>query len=572
MEQEKQTFPLSFSQERLWYHEQSIADCPVYNIPIAYQLIGQLDPKILEKGLEIIINRHDVLRTYFLEVGDKPVQRVAPEIEFSLTSIDLRELPPELKAKQTEQIALEDAQTPFKLTEAPLWRFKLLCLESDKYQLLVTIHHIVCDHWSLHLFMEELATIYQELTQEENISLPPLSRQYGEFTRWQQEWLNGKRRQKQFAYWQETLGGNVSSLDLPFDNPILPTSNYQGSRQVITIPSELTRQLKTFSEQREVTLFMTLLTAFEILLYQYNQQEDMIVCSPVSGRHRSETKGLIGYFNNIIPLRINLSGNPSLLDLLGRVRQTALQAYKNMDLPFQIIANLPNLKRVSLTRVMFALQHSPKDEIALSNLTIRYPNFQNVHNGTANFELSLLLEEKEGSLTGVLDYKKGLFKSTTIQELIDQFLILLESWVREPEQKLLSLPLLRDIQSTKTANQTISTISETPYVAPEKEMERKIAQVWQEVLQVEKVSLYHNFFELGGHSLAIAQVKTQLQALFHQEITVVDLFSYPTVKTLAQYLSKDQNTPVPKFKTIQRNAKKQKQALQRLKQRRKNNG
>ncbi|MDJ0845096.1 condensation domain-containing protein [Crocosphaera sp.] len=569
MEQKKQTFPLSFSQERLWYHEQSIVDCPVYNIPIAYELNGQLEPKILEKSLETIINRHDVLRTYFLEEEDKPVQMVAPEIEFSLTSIDLRELPAERKIRQAEQIALEDSQTPFNLTEAPLWRFKLLCLEADKYQLLVTIHHIICDHWSLHLLMEELATIYQELSQGKNNSLPPLSRQYGEFTLWQQEWLNGKRRQKQLASWQETLGGDVSSLDLPFDNPMLPTSNYQGTREVITIPSELTHQLKTFSEQREVTLFMTLLTAFEILLYQYNQQEDMIVCSPVSGRHRSETKGMIGYFNNIIPLRINLSGNPSFVDLLGRVRQTALQAYKNMDLPFQTIANLPNLKRVSLARAMFALQHSPKDEIVLSDLTIRYPNFQNVHNGTANFELSLLLEEKEGGLRGVLDYKQGIFEPKTIQALIDQFLALLESLVKEPEQTLLSLPLLRDVRAAKTAKQPTS---ETPYVAPEKDIERQIAQVWQDVLQVEKVSLYHNFFELGGHSLAIAQVKTQLQALFNQEITVVDLFSYPTVKTLAQYLSQDQNSPVPQFKTIQRNAKKQKQALQRLKQRRKNHG
>ena len=565
--------PLSFGQERLWYHEQTLGGSPVYNMAFSYELTGKLDLKILEESLKVIIKRHDILRTYFVKAEGKPVQAVRPEIDFFLDITNLQELPIKEKEKRAYELALEESETPFNLTKAPLWRFKLLQLDSEKSVLLVTIHHIICDHWSLSILMQELATIYQDIAAGQNVSLPPLARQYGEFTLWQNQWLEGKKNQKQLAYWEEKLGGKVSPLVLPFDQPPSPLANYQGKRQLIVLSKELTSQLKALSEEAGVTLFMTLLTGFKSVLYQYTRQEDMIVCSPIAGRHRRETKGLMGYFNNIIPLRTDLSGDPSFSGLLKRVSQTALKGYQNMDLPFQKIANLPNLKRVPLTRAMFALQHSPSDEIQLSNLTIGYPNFQHVHNGTANFELSLFLEEREGSVTGVLDYKTALFEPTTIEEMVDNFVSLLESSVTNPERKLSSLPILRDIQPRE---QTQVTITDTPYVAPEKEVEQKIAQVWQEVLQVEKISLHHNFFELGGNSLAIAQVTTQLQEIFKQEISIVDLFSYPTVKTLAQYLSQEEEPCNTQFKIIQNNVNQQKQARQRrkqlMKQRRNNHG
>lgn len=553
-------FPLSLGQERLWLHEKTLAANPVYNIPIAYNLTGLLNIEVLKQSLQEIIQRHSILRTAFTSVEETPMQQCLPTVSLFLPVIDLSHLTPEKQKEKLEQVAVEGARQPFDLSECPLWRFQLLRFNDQEHILLLVIHHIICDHWSLHLLLEELATLYQAYCNKELSPLPPLSKQYGEFGQWQRQWLEGKREENQFLYWQQQLEGEIKPLMLPIDYSQKGILSYQGERQLLTISKSLTESLKKLSEQQQATLFMTLLAAFEILLFQYTQQENMIICTPVAGRHRTESKGLIGYFNNILPLQTCLSGDPSFCQLIARVRQIALGAYKNMDIPFQKIANLPNLVRIPLTRAMFALQHSPQCTYALKDLTITYPSFQNAHNGTANFDLSLFLEEKDGQLTGVLDYKTNLFKATTISQLLTEFPKLLERLTNEPEVKLSALPRLRKLEDYAIAINKKST-----YIAPQKEIERKIAAIWQSILKVEKVGLEDNFFDLGGNSLALAQVQAQLESIFERSITIVDLFQYSTVSTLADYFSKQASTQATFTTTSRTNAQRQKQALQQHK-------
>ncbi len=550
--------PLSWGQQRLWAHQQVEPHRPIYNIPIAYHLTGSIDPDILQSSLTAIIQRHDILRTTIATVSGQPMQAVSPQMEVSLPVVDLRHLPSaEQDARSTKQ-ALEDAQTQFDLNIGPLWRFQLLQLSDEQSILLFTIHHIISDRWSLDLWMGELALVYEALMAGDPAPGNAPAKQYADYTAWQNQWVQGKRWDSQLAYWKQQLGGNPAPLELPIDRTRSFASTSTGARQSLTFHPELTAALKHLSDGESVTPFMTLLAAFAVLLYQYTQQEDQILCTPVAGRHRAETKGVQGYFNNILPLRLDLSGNPSFQELIARARQVSLGAYKNMDLPFQAIADLPELARTPLARVLLALQPGANDTLSLPHLTIRYPKFQNVHNGTANVDLALFLEEKDGAWTGAIDYKTDLFDTATIAQIIAQFQQLLATLITNPQLRLETLPCLRKAALLKP--------SETTYVAPNKAIERTIAEVCQEMLQLEKVGIHHNFFELGAHSLMMVKICDRLNTVLNQKLAIVDLFRYPTIHTLAQYLSQEPGQEHPAFGHIQDSAQRRKAAFQKQKQ------
>jgi len=552
--------PLSLAQQRLWLHEQSEPGSVIYNISVAYQLIGPLNEAILRQSLTEIVRRHETLRTIFAIVDAQPVQVISAEIALQFPVINLQDLPPTEREAESQRLAHEDARQPFDLTQGPLWRFKLLHLTEDHHVLLLTIHHIISDRWSIHLLMQELTTLYAAGLDGKPSPLTELPHQYADFAIWQRQWLEGEKQESQLAYWQQQLGGSIAPLQLPIDQTRTLVSTYSGARQSLVLSSSLTTALKALSEQEKVTLFMTLLAAFQMLLYQYTQQEDMVLCSPIAGRHRFQTKELIGYFINVLPMRTDLSGNPSFRDLLGRVRKVVSATYKNLDLPFQTITDLPNLVRMPLTRGFFALQPS------VNQLTGITSSFEDIHNGTANFDLSLFMEEKGDTLTGLLDYKTDLFNATTITQMLEHFQALLESLVANPDQALSSLPRLREIEDhPATITQSPSELAAT-YVAPQKEIEQTIATVWQEVLQLEKVGIHHNFFELGGHSLAVARTLSKLRQIFAKEISIVDLFRYPTISGMAQFLSQDESEAQSDIQQVHDSARRQKEALKRRQQ------
>lgn len=325
--------------------------------------------------------------------------------------VDLQEFSEREQEAQYQQIAQGEASKPFDLDQVPLWRFKLLRFAQEKHVLLMTIHHIIYDGWSHGVFAKELSVLYQDFSSGKPLSLPDLPLQYADFAYWQRQWLDGDVLRSQIIYWQQQLAGKLPVLKLPFDQPQssqpISRATYRGDRQSVELSPHLTASLKALSDRQGVTLFIVLLGAFKLLLYQYTRQEDIIICSTQAGRNLSKIQGLIGFFNNITPVRTNLAENPSFLDLIDRIHRVVLDAYRYQDMPLQLLGEAQNLAHKRLYQVMFGLQNTPNQSLELPGLTV---DWQDLPNGNANFDLFLAIEEKNEKLTalpGVMRYNSS---------------------------------------------------------------------------------------------------------------------------------------------------------------------
>ncbi|EGK86184.1 amino acid adenylation domain protein [Microcoleus vaginatus FGP-2] len=435
--------PLSFAQQRLWLLAQLEPDSPAYNIPAAFSLIGLLNETALSQSLSEIVRRHEVLRTTFPSVDGQPKQVISLDTALTLPIIDLRKLSPDQRLSKAQRLATEEAQQPFDLATGPLFRVQLLRLEEAEYMLLVTMHHIVYDGWSYDIFLRELAALYDAFSSGKPSPLSELPIQYADFAHWQREWLQVEVLESQRDYWKQQLSGNLPILQLPTDYPRPPVQTYQGGYQSLELPNNLTQALKALSQQERVTLFMTLLAAFQTFLYRYTGQEDIIVGTPIAGRNQVEAEGLIGFFVNTLALRTYLSGNPTFQELLGRVREVALGAYAHQDLPFEkLVEELQperDRSRTPLFQVMFVLQNTPSSALELPGLTV---NSLNIDSGTAKFDLTLFIMETAQGLRASLEYNTDLFNAATITRMLGNFQTLLEGMVANPQQRLSDLPLL----------------------------------------------------------------------------------------------------------------------------------
>ena len=333
--------PLSFAQERLWFLDQMQPGSSIHNMRAAFRLKGSLNVAVLEKSLKEIVLRHEILRTTFPSVNGQPVQSISPKIDLNLSVVDLQDLPEPEREAEAQRLALEEAERPFDLSQGPLMHIKLLRLAEEEYWLLRTVHHMVFDGWSYSVFMRELAVAYEAFSVGKASPLTELPIQYADFAKSERQWLRGEVLESQLHYWQQQLSGNLPALELPIDRPRQTFPNYQGANQSLVLSEPLTEALKALSHQEGVSLFVTLLAAFKTLLYRYTSQEDILICSPVAGRHRVETKRLIGYFNNIVALRTDLSGNPNFRELLRRVSQTTLGAFRSSGLTFSETRRIP---------------------------------------------------------------------------------------------------------------------------------------------------------------------------------------------------------------------------------------
>lgn len=555
---ESKFMPVSAAQERLWFLEQMNPGGTTYNFPATYLFKGRLNYVVLEKSLCEIIQRHEILRAIFPSVNGQPIQRIIPFRDFALPVEDLRHLPETKRKAEALRLVNYWSQQPFDIAENFLWRFNLVSLAEEEHIFLLTIHHLIFDLWSLNVFMEELTILYEAFSCGNPSPLPELPLQYSDFTIWQQQTLQGERFQYQLSYWKQQMRETPSPLKLPIQPSSSRSLNYQGKRQFVLIAKDLTESLKTLSQQENVTLYMTLLTAFKILLYIYTEQNDIIVCTPMAGRHRAQTKQLIGYINNILPLRTDLSGNLSFRDLLGRVRQVALGAYKNLDIPFQTITEFPNLAHTPLTRVMFALQPSPCQNLTLSELTITYLNFHYIHNGTANFDLSLFAEATEDTLAIGLDYKIDLFDETTIAEILANFQELLKCVAVKPESCLSSFQALIKTRQKQLSNEVIETTeTNKAYQEPRNELELQLTRIFEKVLNIKQIGIQDDFFNLGGHSLSALRLMSEIQETLHKQLPLTTLLKASTVECLASLISQDGwTTPWSSLVPIQTNGSK----------------
>ncbi|WP_347272348.1 amino acid adenylation domain-containing protein, partial [Leptolyngbya sp. FACHB-36] len=444
--------PVSFAQQRLWFLQQIAPHNPFYNVPAAIRLSGQLNPVVLEQSFNEIVRRHEALRTTFTTLDGQPVQVIAPSLTLSVPIVDLRSVPEPERETMAQHVATEEARRPFDLTtDAPL-RVKLLKLHDTEHTLLLTLHHIVADGWSLGVLIRELGVLYTALLRGQSAVLPDLPIQYADFAHWQRTWLQGDVLQAQLDYWRSRLQ-DLPLLNLPTDRPHPPVQTYRGATQPIQLSPELTNALETLSQRSGVSLYMTLLAAFQTLLYRYTGQDDIAIGSPIANRHRREVEDLIGFFVNSLVLRTDLSGNPSFLELLSRVRDVALGAYAHQDLPFEkLVEDLDperNLSRNPLFQVGFALQNAPMQPLELPDLTLQPMSFDP---GTTRFDLEVHLWERSHGLTrvwqshdglsGFVSYSTDLFDRATVARLIGQFQTLLEGIVAKPEARLAELPIL----------------------------------------------------------------------------------------------------------------------------------
>ncbi|KAB8332623.1 non-ribosomal peptide synthetase [Scytonema tolypothrichoides VB-61278] len=438
-----QIHPLSFAQQRLWFINQLAPDTPTYNIPIIIDLTGHVNVALLERSLNEIIRRHDILRTNFIISEGKPVQVIKSDAPLTLSVEDLQEFSESERTKQVQSLTTEIAQQPFDLSCQLLLHAKLLRLASQKYRLLLTLHHIIADGWSMGVLIRELATLYEAFSQGKPSPLPELPIQYVDFTYWQHQWLQSERIQPLLEYWKQQLGGNLPVLNLPTDRPRSSIQNFKGAQAKLVLSQTLTKALKKLSHQEGVTLFMTLLAAFKILLYRYTGQTDILVGSPIANRSRAEIEPLIGFFVNILVLRTNLDSKLNFRDLLFRVKSTALEAYVHQDLPFEkLVEELQPDRDLScnpLFQVMFVLQNMPLPAPKLSNISIIG---QEGYSGTAKFDLTLFMEDSEQGLIATAEYNTDLFHGDTITRMLGHFQTMLEGIIANPDHAIVDLPLL----------------------------------------------------------------------------------------------------------------------------------
>ncbi|MEW6733473.1 MAG: amino acid adenylation domain-containing protein, partial [Acidobacteriota bacterium] len=435
--------PLSFAQQRLWFLDQIDLSNANYNISGALHLQGKFNRWVLEESFNEIIKRHEILRTSFSNNEGNLVQIIHPPQSSNLLLIDLREVPETRRKAETHYLIIEEAKQPFNLSQLPLLRIKLLHLAEYDHVLLVTMHHIISDGWSVEIFARELAAIYKAFLQGKPSPLADLPIQYADYAQWQQEWLQGEVLHKQLDYWRRQLGGELPVLALSIDRPRPSIQSFQGATRSLTLSREVSQALKRLSKQEDVTLFMLMLGAFQVLLYRYSGQEDIIVGTPVANRQRKEVEGLIGFFVNTLVIRTELAGRPSFRELLRRVRKVALEAYAHQDLPFEkLVEELQpdrDLSHNPLFQVMFALESNILATIELPELTMR---LLDTDNEIAKFDLSLTVLDNVEILTTVWEYSTSLFDETTIARMMEHFALLLTRLVNDPDQYITQIPIL----------------------------------------------------------------------------------------------------------------------------------
>ncbi|MEM7555731.1 MAG: amino acid adenylation domain-containing protein [Cyanobacteria bacterium P01_A01_bin.84] len=502
--------PLSFAQQRLWFLCQLEPESPYYNIPAAVRLTGSLNADALQQSLNDILVRHETLRTAFITVDGQPVQEISSVYSLPLTVIDLSNIIECDREAKVKELALVEAMQPFQLDTSPLLRVKLLHLSDTEHIILLTLHHIIADGWSIGVLVRELGILYEQRKreqehQEDESPLFPLKElpiQYADFAIWQREWLQGEVLENQLNYWQKQLKNAPNLLEFPTDYPRPAVISLKGDSYTFQLSPELTAGLKRLSQQSGCTLFMTLLAAFKTLLYRYTLSEDIIVGTSIANRNHPGIEGLIGFFVNTLALRTDLSGNPTFEELLNQVREVSLNAYAHQDLPFeQLVDNLQLQRSLSYTplfQVMFVLQNAAMGDLdseasESKALELKDLNWEPIEstNNTAKFDLTLSMHETPEGLKGVLEYSLDLFKLETIERIAQNFQTLLTAITDNPEQQISELPILTASERQQLLvewNQTTADHSQLYYLPQcvhqlfEEQVEKtpnNIALVWE---------------------------------------------------------------------------------------------
>jgi amino acid adenylation domain-containing protein len=432
---------LSFSQERLWFLQQMEPASSAYNLFTGIRLHGRLNVAALERTLQEIVRRHEILRTTFETVDGRPRQRINPTFTFSLPVTDLSAREDDERAAEAERIVTDTSRSPFDLVRGPLLRAELLKLGDEEHMLLFSMHHIISDGWSNTVLVREVTTLYEAFDAGHSSPLPELSVQYADYAMWQRDWLQGEVLEDHLAYWRQQLAG-APPLELPTDKPRPPVQTFNGAAIPFALSKDLSEALGALSRRTGTTLYMTLLAAFALLLSRYSGQTDVVLGGDTANRTRVETEGLIGFFVNMLVLRIPLEGNPRFTELLRRVREITLAAYAHQELPFERLVEehaTRELSRNPLFQVLFTLQNASRYQLEAPGLRLEPVPAKG---RPAKFDLTLLMSESKEGLSGVFEYNTDLFDQTTVQRMAGHFEALLTALVDDPQQRVSALRLM----------------------------------------------------------------------------------------------------------------------------------
>jgi len=505
--------PLSFAQQRLWFLDQLEPGSSVYNILSAIQLAGTLNVSALEQSLQEIVNRHEALRTTFSTVDAVAVQVIAPSLKLTLPVINLSETAEAQREEEARRLAKEEGRRPFDLTRGPLFHLCLLRLAHENHILLLTLHHIVSDGWSMEVLYRELSVLYEAFSDGKSSPLTDLPIQYADFAVYQRQWLRGEVLDNQLSYWREQLA-DVATLQLPTDRPRPAMQTYRGKTQSVELSETLTHGIKTLSHKNNVTLFMTLLAAFQCLLHRYTGQNDIAVGSPIANRTRHEIESSIGFFVNTVVMRSDLSGDPTFPELLRRVRDVALGAYAHQDLPFEkLVEELQperDLSRTPFFQVFFNMLGFESVDFHLKALEVR-----RLVTGDAEskFDLTVYVSEKNGKIALALNYNADLFESGTICCMLDHYHNLLYGIVQDPDSQISRYSLLTKDERYRFSNLNNIKRPTNPFVEFKKQdIEQSICSRFEQQAKLFSTKLA---IKTQAHQWSYAELNRQANRIAH---------------------------------------------------------
>src|SRR6185437_2457555 len=435
--------PTSWAQQRLWFLDQFEGANAAYCIPLFMRLRGRLDEGALRRALDSIVERHEVLRTVFVKGEDRPFQQVLPGGSFSLSWVDLSSCAASGRESRLRSQEEEESSGEFDLATGPLIRGRLVRLAGDDHALLISMHHIVFDGWSLGVFLKELGELYAAYREGRGSQLAPLAIQYADYAQWQRNWLEGEVLRKQLAYWQEQLEGAPPYLDLPTDRPRPSYQSYRGGSIEFTLDEGLTQAAKGFAAENNLTLYMVLYAAFGMVLSRLSGQEEVVLGTPIANRQKPELEAMIGFFANTLALRIAVNPQLTIREFMQRIREVTLEAFAHQDAPFeQVVERIQparSLNRNPIFQVMFVMQNAPKRQLQFPQVSVEVKDGQNE---SSMFDLLLLLEAGAERVSGVLNYSADVFDRETVARWVEQFKLAVGAIVRQPDARLRDVSIL----------------------------------------------------------------------------------------------------------------------------------
>ncbi len=560
-------FPTTIGQQGFWYLDELDPGNPAYNIAVRFRLEGPLEIEPLARALNEIVRRHESLRTIIGTEDGAPIQLVAPSVSISLPVDDLRNVPKPDRDSRAEVLTVEEARRRFDLSTGPLFRARLLCLDEEDHVLLITVHHVIADGWSIGVITQELGALYEAFCRGLDSPLTELTLQYGDFAVWQKAWLESCDLSDQLSYWTRQLA-DLPLLEVPTDKlrPAIQTSN--GHIESIVLPRQLSDSLIDLSNHEGSTFFMVALAALKILLQRATGNDDIYLGSLVAGRSRVQLESLIGMFINPIVFRTDLSGDPTFLELLTRVRESVLQGLAHQDYPFERIVSVIHPRRDRsrhpVFQINFIYQRDFVRPLQVSGLTLtaipsRSPG--------AIYDLNFFMVERADGWRASCEYNTDLYEPATIMRMLRQFQSLLEGVAANPKSRISEIPMRTASASKQTLptnripgpgrspqGNHVAPAAWTRPAPPDGTTEARLSRLWEHVLVTKPTSIAADFFDEGGHSLLAARLLARIEKEFGRRISLAAFLQSPTIQDVALRLqAKDQGTPRDQVHAIQPN-------------------